>query len=348
MPTVSRLAADDAETPGSAGHADSADGGSISTGPALPLTLHHDHSEGAAPAEPAAEAAAPPATVAFGPAAGPAAAEPAVVSAGTSAAAASPAPDAAPPVAARPVGVARLIDTTPGSASVGALVGARPLIKRTVQRSAEGGASLRRAPSVATASTSTVGSLAKVSSAGDAASAPVGASAIGMPGGDAAPAGTAGAFEAAPTSFALPPRRLASMPMQDSAARVSRSVQRAAAQQLPATNLPLAPTRGPSQASIEATAMAVAQRAIDARAEEAPPVSVSAPPPSPVQRVVTIDEMSTSTDAGGTSTAGSSSMGQSPAELEQLATKLWGRLRLQLRRELLADRERAGMLTDLH
>ena len=31
-----------------------------------------------------------------------------------------------------------------------------------------------------------------------------------------------------------------------------------------------------------------------------------------------------------------------------LAAKLWGRLRLQLRRELLADRERSGMLTDLH
>jgi hypothetical protein len=95
--------------------------------------------------------------------------------------------------------------------------------------------------------------------------------------------------------------------------------------------------------------MAVAQRAIDARAEETPqPVNVSAPPASPVQRSPVIDEMSPSTEAGGTSHAGGSSMAQSPAELEQLATKLWGRLRLQLRRELLADRERAGMLTDLH
>jgi len=93
--------------------------------------------------------------------------------------------------------------------------------------------------------------------------------------------------------------------------------------------------------------MAVAQRAIDARAEEAPPaVEVSAPPPASVQREPT-DGTSTSTEAAGTSTAASST-GQSPAELEALATKLWGRLRLQLRRELLADRERAGMLTDLH
>ena len=94
--------------------------------------------------------------------------------------------------------------------------------------------------------------------------------------------------------------------------------------------------------------MAVAQRAIDARAEEAPPaVEVSAPPPASVQREPT-DGTSTSTAAAGTSTAAGSSTAQSPAELEALATKLWGRLRLQLRRELLADRERAGMLTDLH
>ncbi len=119
-------------------------------------------------------------------------------------------------------------------------------------------------------------------------------------------------------------------------------------QQLPAPELPLAPTRGPSQASIEATAMAVAQRAIDARAEDAPPPAAPVQLQAPVQRAVTIDEVSTEAGSTGSTAGASSATPQSPAELEQLATKLWGRLRLQLRRELLADRERAGMLTDLH
>jgi len=36
-----------------------------------------------------------------------------------------------------------------------------------------------------------------------------------------------------------------------------------------------------------------------------------------------------------------------PTQLEELAGRLWSHLRVRLRRELLADRERAGMLTDL-
>jgi hypothetical protein len=63
---------------------------------------------------------------------------------------------------------------------------------------------------------------------------------------------------------------------------------------------------------------------------------------------VTIDEVSTEAGSTGPTAGASSATPQSPAELELLATKLWGRLRLQLRRELLTDRERAGMLTDLH
>lgn len=94
--------------------------------------------------------------------------------------------------------------------------------------------------------------------------------------------------------------------------------------------------------------MAVAQRAIDAHVPEPAPAAATAMPAAPpVQRAVTIDEMTTSTSTSGAS-SGASSVGQSSAELEVLATKLWGRLRLQLRRELLADRERSGMLTDLH
>jgi hypothetical protein len=93
--------------------------------------------------------------------------------------------------------------------------------------------------------------------------------------------------------------------------------------------------------------MAVAQRAFDQRAEAAPAPVAEPQPAAPVQRAVTIDDISTSTGSGGPSSGGASTP-QSPAELEQLATKLWSRLRLQLRRELIADRERAGMLTDLH
>ena len=94
--------------------------------------------------------------------------------------------------------------------------------------------------------------------------------------------------------------------------------------------------------------MAVAQRAIDQRAEAAPVAIAEPQAPAPVQRAVTIDDMSTSTESAGSAGRGGGSTPQSSAELEVLATKLWGRLRLQLRRELLTDRERAGMLTDLH
>jgi hypothetical protein len=35
-------------------------------------------------------------------------------------------------------------------------------------------------------------------------------------------------------------------------------------------------------------------------------------------------------------------------DLEELATRIYGRLRRRLRAELLIDRERAGLLTDFH
>jgi hypothetical protein len=350
MPTVSRLAADDDGSPASPGPAEASGSDPISSGPGLPLTLHRDHSESEAGAPPAAEPVALPSPASA--VAGSVATAPTAPTAPTATSAAAPLATASTPssvsaVAARPISVARLTDTAPGSASVGGLVGTKPLLQRRVQRSAEVGASVHHAPSVATPSNSAIGALAKVSSPAEAAPATIAMPTPFTALGEGAPAIGAGSYESAPAAFALPQRRLASTAAQASSPHVSRSVQRAAVQQLPATALPLAPTRGPSQASIEATAMAVAQRAIDARAEEAPPaVEVSAPPPASVQREPT-DGTSTSTEAAGTSTAASST-GQSPAELEALATKLWGRLRLQLRRELLADRERAGMLTDLH
>ena len=79
--------------------------------------------------------------------------------------------------------------------------------------------------------------------------------------------------------FSLPPRRLPSVAAEAGAASaVGRSVQRASAGPALSADLPLAPARAPSQASIEATAMAVAQRAIDAHAPEPAP---AAPAPRP-------------------------------------------------------------------
>ena len=46
-------------------------------------------------------------------------------------------------------------------------------------------------------------------------------------------------------------------------------------------------------------------------------------------------------------TPGADSAGDSPADMEELATKLYDRIRSRLRSELLFDRERAGMLVDL-
>jgi hypothetical protein len=311
VPTVSRLIDDgDGDVPAeSAGHAEPAGSGGFATGAALPLTLHHDH-----PDEQAAD-------------------EGEQMGTGSQMSAAR-----LTPVVARPVTVARLIDPGSGYSSIGALVGAQPLIHRSLQRSTE-----RGGQASATSST-TVGSLAGPARS----STPAHAVAVSSSVGDNTALTNLGESveSASLTSLALPARRLSGVPAS-AHPRISRSVQRAAAQQLPAADLPLAPSRGPTQASIEATAMAVAQRAIDSRAEvTAPPAPESQP--APVQRSVVIDEVSPSTSSTGSSSGGGGALPQSSAELEQLATKLWGRLRLQLRRELLADRERAGMLTDLH
>jgi hypothetical protein len=249
------------------------------------------------------------------------------------------------PATARPVAVARLVDPAP-SGGVGELVGARPLIQRTIQRATDGGPSRRSTSARPTDQAGpAVGLLAPT---GAAVSAPVQGAVNAVP---SSGAGAEAVISASPeppsTMFALHPRRLPSVSAEAGpAVGAGRSIQRASAGPTFPAQLPLAPSRAPSQASIEATAMAVAQRAIDAHVPEPPPPAAEPPVPA-VQRAVTIEDVTTSPGASGSS-AGSSSLGHSSAELEVLATKLWGRLRLQLRRELLADRERAGMLTDLH
>jgi hypothetical protein len=348
MPRVSRLAADDHDDmPGSSSdEAASQPRGSIGSGPSVPLTLRHDHAQ----SDPSAEqAAAPslansPAASATPPVAGqPAPAVTASIVGGIAAG------SGGPPAVARPISVARLVDLT-SSPSIGGLVGSRSLTRRAVQRSAEGGATGSPATRTSASLPSAVGPLAGATAGASAKPAAASPSVAETTIGDfASTVSSAGAFESGPTSFALPARKSASAAAAGLPV-VSRPVQRATVQQLPAPVLPLAPTRGPSQASVEATAMAVAQRAIDARAQEAP--TVEAVPA--VQREVVVDEMggagsppSSGGGPGGTGGGGASS-GQSPAELDQLASKLWSRLRLQLRRELITDRERAGMLTDLH
>jgi hypothetical protein len=286
----------------------------LAGGPSAPLTLRHERPS----AEPSEEQAPAPTTAATA-----SIAEGGGASHGTA-------------VVARPVSVARLTDAG-STTNVGGLVGAQSLLQRNVQRSVDGAPRISPTPPSSSTVDGPVGALANGAT-------PATASAIGD---FASAVSAAGSAESAPASFALSTRR----PATGSATGLpvaSRSVQRAVVQQLPAAELPLAPTRGPSQASIEATAMAVAQRAIDARAEDAPAAAAPVQLQAPVQRAVTIDEVSTEAGSTGSTAGASSATAQSPAELEQLATKLWGRLRLQLRRELLADRERAGMLTDLH
>jgi hypothetical protein len=146
--------------------------------------------------------------------------------------------------------------------------------------------------------------------------------------------------DASVSTMAVPRRRL-----ETSAANAARTspLQRAAGSQ-PAARLALAPTRGPSQAAIEATVQAVAQRTVEARAPEPP--AEQAVVSAPVQRAVTVNEMTVEPSAP--SVGGASAGPQSEEDFERMAAKLWDRLRMQLRRELLAERERAGMLSDLH
>jgi len=112
-----------------------------------------------------------------------------------------------------------------------------------------------------------------------------------------------------------------------------------------AAPLPLASPRNvaravATEAATEAVSAAVAQRAVAL----APPPIPSPVPLAPVQRVE-----STADTASGVESAPPSepSLPTDPTQLEELAGRLWSHLRVRLRRELLADRERAGMLTDL-
>jgi hypothetical protein len=93
-----------------------------------------------------------------------------------------------------------------------------------------------------------------------------------------------------------------------------------------------------ADAAVERTPMppepgpAAVQRAI-----QLPDLNIGANPPSPAP--------------AGPSAAAPAALSASPAnqerELDELARRLYGRIRSRLAAELLADRERAGMITDL-
>jgi hypothetical protein len=85
-----------------------------------------------------------------------------------------------------------------------------------------------------------------------------------------------------------------------------------------------------------------------ARLPEAAPAAVPAPVVAAaaepwVQRAPEA-EAAAATEPGG---AGAAAGGRSDRELDMLAHQLYDRLRSQLRHELLIDRERAGLITDL-
>jgi hypothetical protein len=94
-------------------------------------------------------------------------------------------------------------------------------------------------------------------------------------------------------------------------------------------------------------------------AADRPPAEPERATVVPVQRAVQINEMQVSVPSGGQqasapgSTGGAAGLGPtaSPAdrdrELDELARRLYGRIRTRLAAELLADRERAGLLVDL-
>lgn len=95
----------------------------------------------------------------------------------------------------------------------------------------------------------------------------------------------------------------------------------------------------------------------EAAAQLAPPLAGA---PIPIQRAVEIPEIevrpapnepapgaSPSPGASPGSPAASASPAERDHELDELARRLYGRIRARLSAELLADRERAGLITDL-
>jgi len=122
----------------------------------------------------------------------------------------------------------------------------------------------------------------------------------------------------------------------------AQSVQRAT-MALSRHELPLAP--------IAVGATPAAQRAAavwDTEAEAAPSPGAAIVPSDMVQRTPASDapaaDVSPAAAAGATATA--TPAGDSEKDMDELAGKLYDRIRGRLRTELLVDRERAGLLTD--
>jgi hypothetical protein len=89
------------------------------------------------------------------------------------------------------------------------------------------------------------------------------------------------------------------------------------------------------------------------RAEPGPPeaptrdVARSAAPVETEALFVQRAEEASPAPAAAAAAAPSAAAGESPAALDELAGRLYDRIRARLRDELLIDRERAGMLTDV-
>jgi hypothetical protein len=106
--------------------------------------------------------------------------------------------------------------------------------------------------------------------------------------------------------------------------------------------LPLAiPHAAPSSAAVKAEEMATAQR------------KPASSPPTPSNETTTINFPAAIQRAANKSTPQPKSTAarkdeqKSETDLEELASQLYGRISRRLRRELLVDRERAGVMVDL-
>jgi hypothetical protein len=112
----------------------------------------------------------------------------------------------------------------------------------------------------------------------------------------------------------------------------------------PAASLPLAPTRG---LTVQRAAGASVAEAVDEPEAEAPMLQgvwYDAPAPGTSSGVSTASPAS-----AGPAIGAAPSPGQAAAEtdMDELAGRLYDRIRTRLKSELLVDRERAGFLTDL-
>jgi hypothetical protein len=163
-----------------------------------------------------------------------------------------------------------------------------------------------------------------------------------------------------PVGWQAPIRRVAAVPARTAATpvapalaiRAAPSVQASSASATPHRTVQTAPAepvepRAPSAGSqpgevaapIELFADASVQRSIDAAWDAEPAVSLAP--------MVSRQADEGGGDAAGAATGGAATPGAgSEKELDELARKLFPRLRLRFRHELLVDRERIGTLVD--